>query len=129
MSSLHEAVAATLLTVGREIHYGRGPFEVALPHTVWVLDTFGVPDSGGCESSVGLTLEHVARDMDGVSGIALVDAEAEAFAAVLQRAHIVGATGSSSLVVGGERSRIPDVDDEGVERLRTVYTFTWIDSL
>jgi len=128
VSSLHTAVAAVLDATGREVHYGKGPFEVTLPHTVWVLDEFPVPDTGGCESNVILTLEHVARDAGGVSGIAQCDAEAEAFRAALNRGHILGATGSSSLVVATDRSRVPDVDDAGVERLKTVYSFGWIDA-
>ena len=129
MSSLHKAVAAVIESVGLEAHYGRGPLEVTLPHTVWTLDVFPEGDTGGCRSEVSLTLEHVARATGGVSGIAQVQSTAASFDLALQRAHIVGATGSSSLVVRAGRSRVPDVDDEGVERLRCEYTFTWIDSL
>jgi hypothetical protein len=128
MSSLHTAVAALLATTGRVVHHGRGPFEVTMPHTVWTLDVFGEDDTGGALANVALTLENVARDAAGASGIALCYVEADALDAALQRAHIVGTTGSSGLVTRSERSRVPDVDDEGVERLRTVYTFMWIDS-
>jgi len=121
MRNLLAAVAAEMPSWA---YYDRAPRDAAAPYAVYTVDTANIEDTGSLLHSVQITVDCYARDSDTSAASQLTDM-ASTLDAVFVRAHLSTATGSSSLLVLGERQTFRDPADDGVSVRRSVYTTTW----
>lgn len=134
MDSLSKAVASALALVvdgngdERPIYRKRAPRDAPMPYGVWTIDTSGVSDTGSALHDVALTVDIYARDSATESGAVIAADFAADLDAIMNRAHITSADGSSSLVVRDSRNDYQDPEDEAVTWLRCVYTWQWLTS-
>ena len=124
MRNLLAAIAAVM---PEWAYFDRGPRDEPAYYAVYTVDTIGVDDTASLLHSTQITVDSFARDTTTESGTAVLAGMHAVLDAAFVRGHLTAAdgTGSSSLVVLGERSVQRDPEDEAVGWSRSVYTTTW----